>query len=232
MWFGDLVTMKWWNGIWLNEAFATFMEMKATDAFRPDWQRWVDFGLTRSTAFDTDTLSATRPIEFPVVSPADADGMFDVLTYEKGASVVRMLEQYLGEEAFRGGLRRYMERHQLGNTETTDLWDALEEATGEPVRRIADTWIFQGGYPGVSVSRGEGNRLVLSQRRFLFGADGAGAEGDDAGAGADQQWAIPLVFGHRGADGGAGEGKGLLDEPSLEIGFSVDPSLEPAPWVN
>ena len=227
MWFGDLVTMKWWNGIWLNEAFATFMEMKATDAFRPDWQRWVDFGLSRSVAFDTDTLRSTRPIEFPVVSPEEAEGMFDVLTYEKGASVVRMLEQYLGEDRFRAGLRRYMRTHEYGNTETTDLWDALEEETGEPVRRIADTWIFQGGYPEVAVSRGAGNRLVLSQRRFLFGAEGA--EGADA---ADQQWAIPLVFGHRGTDGGAGEGKGLLDEPSLEIGFSVDPSLEPAPWVN
>jgi puromycin-sensitive aminopeptidase len=80
MWFGDLVTMKWWNGIWLNEAFATFMEMTCTDAFRPEWQRWVDFGLSRSAAFDTDALGATRPIEYPVVSPADADGMFDVLT--------------------------------------------------------------------------------------------------------------------------------------------------------
>ncbi len=102
MWFGDLVTMKWWNGIWLNEAFATFMEMTCTDAFRPEWQRWVDFGLSRSAAFDTDALASTRPIEYPVVSPADADGMFDVLTYEKGASVVRMLEQYLGADRVPG----------------------------------------------------------------------------------------------------------------------------------
>ena len=147
MWFGDLVTMKWWNGIWLNEAFATFMEMKATDAFRPEWERWVSFGLARSTAFDTDALQTTRPIEYPVVSPADAEGMFDVLTYEKGAAVVRMLEQYLGEDAFRAGIRHYLANHQYGNTETTDLWDAIEEATGEPVRRIMDSWIFQGGHP-------------------------------------------------------------------------------------
>ncbi|HEY6697640.1 MAG TPA: M1 family metallopeptidase, partial [Acidimicrobiales bacterium] len=152
MWFGDLVTMKWWNGIWLNEAFATFMEMTCTDAFRPDWQRWVDFGLSRSAAFDTDALEATRPIEYPVVSPADADGMFDVLTYEKGASVVRMLEQHLGPDRFRAGIRRYMARHQYGNTETSDLWDALEAETGEPVRRIAESWIFQGGFPEVSVA--------------------------------------------------------------------------------
>ena len=151
MWFGDLVTMKWWNGIWLNEAFATFMELKVTDAFRPEWERWVSFGLARSTAFDTDALQTTRPIEYPVVSPADAEGMFDVLTYEKGAAVVRMLEQYLGEEEFRAGIRKYMANHQYGNTETTDLWDAIEEATGEPVRRIMDSWIFQGGHPIVSV---------------------------------------------------------------------------------
>ena len=151
MWFGDLVTMKWWNGIWLNEAFATFMELKVTDAFRPEWERWVSFGLARSTAFDTDALQTTRPIEYPVVSPADAEGMFDVLTYEKGAAVVRMLEQYLGEDEFRAGIRNYMANHQYGNTETTDLWDAIEEATGEPVRRIMDSWIFQGGHPIVSV---------------------------------------------------------------------------------
>src|SRR5688572_33421013 len=98
--------MKWWNGIWLNEAFATFMELKVTDSFRPDWERWVGFGLARSTAFDTDALQSTRPIEYPVVSPADAEGMFDVLTYEKGAAVVRMLEQYLGEDEFRAGIRK------------------------------------------------------------------------------------------------------------------------------
>ncbi len=171
MWFGDLVTMKWWNGIWLNEAFATFMELKVTDAFRPAWQRWVGFGLSRSTALDTDALRATRPVEYPVISPRDAEGMFDVLTYEKGAAVVRMLEQYLGEERFRDGIRRYMATHQFANTETTDLWDAIEEATGEPVRRIMDSWIFQGGFPIVTVSARrrpaapDAGPLPLSRRR-------------------------------------------------------------------
>ena len=215
MWFGDLVTMKWWNGIWLNEAFATFMEMKATDAFRPDWQRWVDFGLSRSVAFDTDTLFTTRPIEFPVVSPEEAEGMFDVLTYEKGASVVRMLEQYLGEERFRAGLRRYMARHQFGNTETTDLWDALEEETGEPVRRIADTWIFQGGYPEVAVSL-EGDTLSLTQRRFTY-----------TPATEDQQWAVPVVVG-TGTGSNTGEPvKVLLDGDSDQV--ELPGGVE---WVN
>ena len=102
--------MGWWNGIWLNEAFATFMEMKATDSFAPDWQRWTSFGISRSAAFDIDSLVSTRPIEFPVISPADAEGMFDLLTYEKGAAVVRMLEQWLGEETFRDGIRHYLGR--------------------------------------------------------------------------------------------------------------------------
>jgi puromycin-sensitive aminopeptidase len=219
MWFGDLVTMKWWNGIWLNEAFATFMEMTCTDAFRPEWQRWVDFGLSRSAAFDTDALAATRPIEYPVVSPADADGMFDVLTYEKGASVVRMLEQYLGAERFRDGIRRYMARHQYGNTETSDLWEALEAETGEPVRRIAESWIFQGGFPEVHVERGEGTSLRFRQRRFRY-------EADDG-----PRWAVPLAIGHRDADGDS-SATGLLDGDVLELGLGHGQPPRPLPWVN
>ena len=105
MWFGDLVTMRWWEGIWLNEAFATFMEVLCVDAFRPAWQRWVSFGIEREAALAVDGLHSTRPIEYPVGSPAEADGMFDVLTYQKGGSVLRMLEQYLGADVFRDGVR-------------------------------------------------------------------------------------------------------------------------------
>lgn len=164
MWFGDLVTMAWWEGIWLNEAFATFMEMKATDNFKPEWDRWTNFGLSRTAAFATDSLHATRPIEFAVESPADAEAMFDILTYEKGAAVVRMLEQYLGEEVFRDGIRHYLARHSFGNTVTTDLWDALEETSGQKVRQIMETWIYQGGYPVVAVD--DAGSLV--QNRFTF----------------------------------------------------------------
>jgi aminopeptidase N len=219
MWFGDLVTMKWWNGIWLNEAFATFMEMTCTDAFRPDWQRWVDFGLSRSAAFDTDALGSTRPVEYPVISPRDAEGMFDILTYEKGASVVRMLEQYLGADRFQAGLRRYMARHQFGNTETSDLWDALEEETGEPVRRIAETWIFQGGFPEVAVSSLDGAGLRFSQRRFGYG-DGAGGNGSGSGDGsADARWAVPVVVEH-GAGGGSTVERVLLDGQTADLAVS------------
>jgi puromycin-sensitive aminopeptidase len=170
MWFGDLVTMEWWNGIWLNEAFATFMEVAACDAYRPEWERWTSFGLERSMAFETDSLSATRPVEYEVRSPADCEGMFDVLTYQKGGALLRMLERYLGEERFRAGVGHYLRTHAYGNTDTGDLWDAIEETSGEPVRRIMDSWIWQPGYPLVSAAV-EGGELVLSQRRFSFDPD-------------------------------------------------------------
>ncbi|MFV0524720.1 MAG: M1 family metallopeptidase [Acidimicrobiales bacterium] len=187
MWFGDLVTMNWWNGLWLNEAFASFMEMKCTDAYSPAWERWVDFSLSRTAAFDIDALSSTRPIEYEVISPTDADGMFNILTYEKGAAVVRMLEQYLGEERFRDGIRLYMSRHQFANAETTDLWDAIEEATGEPVRRTMDSWIFQGGFPLVSYQV-DGKGLSFTQQPMGYvGADGADMTGD-------RRWAVPARY--------------------------------------
>jgi len=182
MWFGDLVTMEWWNGIWLNEAFATFMEIAACDAYRPEWERWTSFGLERSMAFETDSLSSTRPVEYEVHSPADCEGMFDVLTYQKGGALLRMLEQYLGAERFRVGVSHYLRTHAYANTDTSDLWDAIEQTSGEPVRRIMDSWIWQPGYPLVSAAI-DGGELVLSQRRFSF--DPAS---DDA-----TLWAIPVA---------------------------------------
>jgi puromycin-sensitive aminopeptidase len=188
MWFGDLVTMRWWNGIWLNEAFATFMEVAACEAYRPDWDRWTAFGVERSVAFETDSLESTRSVEFEVRSPADADGMFDVLTYQKGGALLRMLEQYLGPERFRAGVSHYLKLHSYSNTETNDLWDAIEETSGEPVRRIMDSWIWQPGYPLVSASVVDG-ALELRQRRFRFDDDGGEHSGGDD---APQRWAIPV----------------------------------------
>jgi puromycin-sensitive aminopeptidase len=167
MWFGDLVTMSWWNGIWLNEAFATFMEMLAVDAWKPQWQRWTSFGVSRAAAFAVDGLWNTRPIEFPVRAPRDADAMFDVLTYEKGASVLRMLEQYLGPEVFRAGVRGYLREHAYANADTGDLWAALGRAAGAPIPAVMDGWIFRPGFPLVS-ARLEGGELVLSQQRFTY----------------------------------------------------------------
>ena len=168
MWFGDLVTMRWWNGIWLNEAFATFMEIACCDAFRPDWQRWTTFSLERSMAFETDSLASTRSVEFPVEAPADCDGMFDVLTYQKGGSLLRMLEQYLGAEEFRQGISLYLKTHAYANTETGDLWDAIEKVNpAVPVRTLMDSWIWQPGYPLIS-ARLDGPDLVLNQQRFAY----------------------------------------------------------------
>jgi hypothetical protein len=213
MWFGDLVTMKWWTGIWLNEAFATLMELLCVDAFRPGWQRWVSFGMERDLAMATDSLHATRPVEYPVGSPEEAQGMFDVLTYQKGASVLRMLERYLGAEPFRAGIRRYLEAHRFGNTETADLWDAIEEASGEPVRDIMDTWILQGGFPLVTTTDspaapGRGS-LTLSQEPFVFSAS-PGAE--------------------RHRIGLAGSGPRALDGRSRERVPCSDPLPPISPW--
>jgi len=188
MWFGDLVTMKWWNGIWLNEAFATFMELKATDAFRPEWDRWTSFGVERAAAFSVDSLAATRPIEFPVVSPAEAEGMFDILTYQKGCAVMRMLEQYVGEDGFRDGLRLYMATHAYGNTETGDLWDAIEEATRLPIRATMDSWILQGGFPLVTATlAADGASVTLEQERFRLLPTTSGTEDEP-------RWSVPVVF--------------------------------------
>jgi puromycin-sensitive aminopeptidase len=184
MWFGDLVTMKWWNGIWLNEAFATFMEVKCVDAFRPDWERWVSFSTARAAAMGVDGLAATRPVEFPVVSPDEAEGMFDLLTYQKGGAVLRMLETYLGTDRFQDGIRRYLDIHRYANTETTDLWDALETTSGEPVRALMDTWIFQGGHPEIAVERA-GDLLRITQRRFRYRPD---PDDDDA------RWHVPVLI--------------------------------------
>ena len=184
MWFGDLVTMTWWNGIWLNEAFATFMELLAVEAWKPEWKRWVTFGVSRAAAMGVDGLEATRPIEFEVRNPHDCVAMFDLLTYEKGASVLRMLEQHLGAEVFRDGVRLYLERHRYANAETTDLWKALGDAAGQPIPAVMDGWIFKPGYPLITIEP-DGTGLKVSQRRFSY----LGGEADDG-----QRWSIPVVL--------------------------------------
>jgi puromycin-sensitive aminopeptidase len=168
MWFGDLVTMSWWNGLWLNEAFATFMEMLAVDAWKPEWKRWDSFSVSRAAAFSVDGLLSTRPIEFPVRAPKDADAMFDVLTYEKGASVLRMLEQHIGPAVFRDGVRDYLRTHAYGNADTKDLWVSLGKAAQQPVPELMDGWIFQAGFPLVTARMDGTSQLVLTQQRFTY----------------------------------------------------------------
>ncbi len=199
MWFGDLVTMEWWEGIWLNEAFATFMQLVCTDAFRPQWHIWTDQAVLRDLAMHLDGLAATRAIEYEVISPDDTQGMFDALTYEKGGSVLRMLEQYLGATTFRDGIRHYLAKHSYANTVTADLWDALETISGQPVREMMDTWILQGGHPMVTLADGR-----LSQAPFVF-ADPAhkGAIGD--------HWLVPVLT--RSLEGGEASHHLLRDVP-------------------
>ena len=181
MWFGDLVTMKWWNGIWLNEAFATFASHKCVAAFRPDWKVWLGFAASRTHAMSTDATESTRTIEFPVNRPEDADEMFDSLTYLKGSSILRMMERYLGEEVFRSGVSSYLKAHAYANTETEDLWHALDAASGEPVGEIMDTWIFQGGFPRLTVDR-EAGGYRITQKQFRYLVPG------------DNQWKVPVLI--------------------------------------
>ncbi len=199
MWFGDLVTMEWWEGIWLNEAFATFMEVLCTNEFRPDWKMWVGFGVDRDAALQIDGLHSTRPIEYDVISPDDTRGMFDILTYEKGGSVLRMLEQYLGENVFRDGIRFYLAKHSYANTVTTDLWDALEVTSGQPVRSLMNTWILQGGHPLVTLEH-----ATLSQRPFAYGP----SRGESA---IGSSWLIPVLT--RSLSGGPVSRHLLADAP-------------------
>ena len=183
MWFGDLVTMSWWNGLWLNEAFATFMELLAVDAWKPEWKRWDTFSVARATAFSVDGLWSTRPIEYPVRAPKDADAMFDVLTYEKGASVLRMLEQHLGPDIFREGVRDYLRTHAYGNADTKDLWVSLGKAAQQPVPELMDGWIFQPGYPFITARLTGDSELMLAQRRFTYLPHSETS---------DQRWQVPI----------------------------------------
>jgi puromycin-sensitive aminopeptidase len=182
MWFGDLVTMAWWEGIWLNEAFATFMETLCVEHFRPSWNKWLGFVSFRDIAMQIDGLHSTRAIEYEVVAPTEMRGMFDMLTYEKGCAVLRMLEQYLGPETFRDGIRRYLATHAYANTVTTDLWDALEAVSNEPVRDLMNSFILQGGHPLITYEEG-----TLRQQPFAYGE--AGGRASAIGT----SWVVPVA---------------------------------------
>jgi puromycin-sensitive aminopeptidase len=171
MWYGDLVTMAWWDDLWLNEAFATWMAFQVVDDWKPEWKLWHDFQHARAAALELDALRHTHPIYCEVRTPADAAENFDLITYEKGASVVRMLERYLGAAAFRRGVRAYIRRHLEGNAVAADLWRSLSEASGVAVEPVARAWIERAGYPIVEVRRARVNgrtELRLRQERFTL----------------------------------------------------------------
>ncbi len=210
-WFGNLVTMRWWEGAWLNEAFASFMELKATDAKMPEWKRWLAFAnLEIPWAMGTDQLHTTRPIEFEVNSPREVDEMFDAITYGKGSAVLWMIEQFIGTEQFRQGIGNYLRKHEYANTVTTDLWEGLDGASDWPVGEIMDTWVYQRGFPQIDVQE-TGNGVKLSQRRFLAIPD----ESDTT------IWKVPVQL--RGRAGGRGfEHKVLLSEDEVLVDLDGD----------
>ncbi len=209
MWYGDLVTMAWWDDLWLNEAFATWMAYRVVDDWQPRWRMWQGFEHDRAGALALDALANTHSIYAPVRSVAEATENFDVITYEKGAAVVRMLEHYLGADTFRDGVRRYMERHREGNTVAADLWRALEEASGKDVARIAKAWITQPGFPLISVDASGTDGVMVRQERFF-------ADPKIPAAKRRTRWPVPLVV---KLPGGA-LARTLADKPSqsLDVG--------------
>ena len=172
MWFGDLVTMAWWDDLWLNESFASWMGDKAVDHLYPEWNMWTQFICQDTNAgLALDGLKNSHPIEQKVNDPSEIRELFDAISYSKGGATLRMIEEHVGEEAFRDGLRRYMAKHQYGNARGRDLWSALQEASGKPVTAIMNSWVKQTGFPVLEVrtQRGKGKTTVrLGQRRFLY----------------------------------------------------------------
>lgn len=170
-WFGNLVTMAWWDNIWLNEGFASWMGTKATDALNPDWNHWVRTEGGKPWLMAGDSRKSTHAIQRPVASELQIGDAFDDITYQKGMFFIRMLEDYLGEKAFQKGLRRYMKRHAYSNTTTADLWAAMAEASGKPVAEFATGWTEQPGLPVVlatSECREGKQQVELRQERFTL----------------------------------------------------------------
>lgn len=168
-WFGNLVTMEWWTDLWLNEGFAAFMEYFTPNALFPEWHIRDYFLASRfAPALSSDSLRTTHPIEIPIGHPDEIEEAFDHISYAKGASVLRMIEHWLGEKHFRKGLHRYFKRHAYSNATTDDLWRAFEDASGKPVKTIMDTWTKQPGYPLITLTReGHKGALWYKQERFL-----------------------------------------------------------------
>ncbi|XP_067208071.1 puromycin-sensitive aminopeptidase isoform X1 [Linepithema humile] len=187
-WFGNLVTMDWWTHLWLNEGYASFVEFLCVAHLFPEYDIWTQFVTdTHIRALELDALKNSHPIEVPVGHPSEIDEIFDDISYHKGASVIRMLHAYIGDDDFRKGMNLYLKRHSYANAETEDLWAALEEASNKAVRKVMSSWTKRQGFPVVKVEhRQEGSKriLSLSQERFL--ADGS-VDSDT-----DNTWLIPI----------------------------------------
>ena len=205
MWWGDLVTMAWWNDLWLNESFASFVGEKCTASSNPEWGFWRDVVQQNTPAFNLDSLVSTHPISMEAKNVEEANERFDAVTYSKGQGVLRMIENYLGEDDFRSGVRIYLDRHKWANATAADFWRALDEASGKDVSGLATAWITEPGHPLVSCSVreiGGGLTVDLAQHRFFA---------DPGVAMTQQRWPVPMVFRHGGRDGSVRETRYLLD---------------------
>jgi tricorn protease interacting factor F2/3 len=186
MWFGNLVTMKWWNDLWLNESFATFMATKFVDKFYPEWDLWNQFVEdAMNVAMGLDSLKTTHPIDVKVNSPAEIREIFDAISYDKGGCVLRMLENYVGEPNFQKGLKKYLSDFKYKNAKGQDLWDAIGKASGMPVTAMINTWLKQPGFPLVEINQ-DGNNLKIKQKRYLLESNKKFSKG---------LWSIPLSLG-------------------------------------
>ena len=186
-WFGNLVTMEWWSDLWLNEGFASFIEYLAIDHIFPQWDIWTQFVAEEmGVAYSLDALKNTHPIEVEVGDPAEISEIFDKVSYSKGASVLRMLWQYLGPTVFQKGLQHYLKKHSYGNAETEDLWVALAEVSEKPVAELMRNWIQKSGHPVITISE-SGSKLNLTQSRF-FSSPISKKESKD-----NTIWSIPLT---------------------------------------
>ena len=184
-WFGNLVTMKWWNDLWLNESFATFMATKFVDKFYPEWDLWNQFVEdAMNAAMGLDSLKNTHPIDVKVNSTSEIREIFDAISYDKGGCVLRMLEHYVGESNFQKGLKRYLADFKYKNAEGQDLWDAIGKISKMPVRAMVLTWLKQPGFPVVEIEK-QDSTLHLKQRRYMM-------ESDKKSHGL---WSIPLSIG-------------------------------------
>ncbi len=195
-WFGNLVTMAWWNDLWLNEAFATWMGAKIVDQWHPEFEQNLDLLEGRSRVFFTDSLAAARAVRQPVASVVEAEGAFDGLTYVKGGSILEMVEHWLGPEVFRAGIVRYLETHAWGSATTEDLFAALQAESDLPVAKVARSFLDRPGVPLVTAqlscaSEGEVEVLLRQTRYRALGGD-APPTGEREAASAP--WAIPLCL--------------------------------------
>eukprot|EP00871_Galdieria_phlegrea_P002558 jgi/Galph1/3302/GphlegSOOS_G1969.1 len=186
-WFGNLVTMEWWTHLWLNEGFATWAADLAVDQMFPSWGTWMQFvSSTFAAALRLDSLQSSHPIEVEVAKAGDVNEIFDAISYCKGASVIRMLANYLSLESFQKGLQVYLKRFSYKNAGTDDLWNTLQEISGKPVFSLMSVWTRQTGYPVIELKPSENNKFYLSQQRFLS----SGAMEQDT----DSVWFVPISY--------------------------------------